>query len=210
MSAARIDHVVYAVRDLDAAGQRFLAEFGLASVPGGRHVDFGTGNRIVPVGSSQYVELIGIVDADLAASNPLGQRLLQQVAERDRLIGWALSTPDIEGAAARLGLPVTRGSRTRHDGVTLRWRSAGLEAAMAEECLPFFLSWEVPEDQHPGRSEAAHRVRPRGISRIEVSGKLDRIERWLGGEELPVAMVEGTPALTSVTIAADDGDIVLA
>jgi hypothetical protein len=33
----RIDHVVYAVRDLDDAAERFRRDHGLDSTPGGRH-----------------------------------------------------------------------------------------------------------------------------------------------------------------------------
>jgi hypothetical protein len=59
----QIDHVVYAVRDLDAAAERFRRAYGLGSVAGGRHAGWGTGNRIVPLGD-QYVELISVVDPE--------------------------------------------------------------------------------------------------------------------------------------------------
>jgi len=35
MSGLRLDHVIYAVRDLEAAAARFSDEFGLGSVVGG-------------------------------------------------------------------------------------------------------------------------------------------------------------------------------
>jgi hypothetical protein len=49
----RIDHVVYAVPDLDEAAVRLREAFGLDSV-GGRHERWGTANRIVPMGD-QYL-----------------------------------------------------------------------------------------------------------------------------------------------------------
>lgn len=53
-----IDHVVLGVQDLDVAGERLLSNHGLASVPGGRHSRWGTGNRIVPLGAD-HLESIG-------------------------------------------------------------------------------------------------------------------------------------------------------
>jgi hypothetical protein len=50
----RIDHVVYAMRDLDQAAVRFGEDFGLDSTEGGRHERGGTANRIVPWGSSTW------------------------------------------------------------------------------------------------------------------------------------------------------------
>ena len=37
-----VDHIIYAVRDLDAAASRFEHEFGFGSVEGGRHLGWGT------------------------------------------------------------------------------------------------------------------------------------------------------------------------
>jgi len=68
----RIDHVVYATSDLHRAGERFLDELGLASVPGGTHPGWGTANRIVPLGTA-YVELLAVVDPGVAQADPIGR-----------------------------------------------------------------------------------------------------------------------------------------
>ena len=57
----RIDHVIYATQDLDAAAARLEAEHGLVADGGGRHAGIGTENRIVPLGGG-YLELIAVVD----------------------------------------------------------------------------------------------------------------------------------------------------
>src|SRR4029079_13118848 len=44
----RIDHVVLAVRDLDASAERLWGEHGLRFVAGGRHARWGTANMIAP------------------------------------------------------------------------------------------------------------------------------------------------------------------
>src|SRR5205085_10332696 len=124
----RVDHVIRAVRDLDGAGARMLADHGLASVPGGRHVGMGTANRIVPLGDV-YLELIGVVDVDEAAGSPLGAWVSSATAAGDRWGGWVAATDDLESVAARHGLEVLDGSRERPDGLTVRWRMAGMQRA---------------------------------------------------------------------------------
>jgi hypothetical protein len=203
-----IDHVIFGVRDLDVAGSRLLERHGLGSVPGGRHPGWGTGNRIVPLGPS-YVELLAAVDKREAKKSLLGRSLLERVADGDRLMGWCAATSDIDAVAARLGLEVTAGSRVRPDGEVVRWRSAGLERAMQQRALPFFITWEGPPDLHPGRATAQHRTTTSGISWVEVSGDTSELREWLGGDWLPVRIVEGPPDIRAVGIASKEGEVVL-
>jgi glyoxalase-like protein len=204
----QIDHVVYGVQELEAAAARMKRDFGLGSVPGGRHPGWGTGNRIVPLGAS-YVELLAAVDPVEAGRSDLGQALLEAVAEGDRFLGWCVATEDVEGVAARLGLPVSAGSRERPDGSVLRWRSAGLERALAEPSLPFFITWDVPDELHPGRDGADHVARPQGIAWLEIGGDAIRLNEWLDGSRLPVRVVGGPPGVLAVGIAAEPDEIVL-
>lgn len=61
----RLDHVVFAVGDLDEAAVRFREKLGLDSVAGGLHERWGTANRIVALGE-EYVELVAAIDRDAA------------------------------------------------------------------------------------------------------------------------------------------------
>ena len=204
----RIDHVVYGVQDLDAAAARMKQEFGLGSVEGGRHPAWGTGNRIVPLGPD-YIELLAVLDRALAEENDLGRSLLEAVAEGDRFLAWCVGTDDVDEVAARLELPVTPGTRERPDGTVVRWRSAGLDRALAEPSLPFFITWDVPEELHPGRAQADHGARPSGITKLEIGGDALRVNEWLGGNALPVEVVGGPPGVLAVTVASDAGEIVV-
>jgi hypothetical protein len=203
-----IDHVILGVHDLEVAGQRMLDQYGLASVPGGRHPGWGTGNRIIPLGED-YVELMAVLDRREAEASFVGRSLLDRVADGDRLVGWCVGTNDIDGAAARLGLEVGSGSRVRPDGVVVRWRFVGAEVALKRRCLPFFISWEGPRDLHPSRAMVEHRVVPHGISWIEVSGSSSELREWLGGEELPLRVVDGPEDLIAAGIATDAGEVTL-
>jgi hypothetical protein len=203
----RIDHVVRGVPDLDSAGRWLEEEFGLASVVGGKHDGWGTGNRIVPLGGG-YVELIGVVDDDAAAASPIGRVVAERVEEGDRWLCWCVATDDVEGTASRLGLEVDRGSRVRPDGTVLGWRSAGFPFALSNPTLPFFIAWEVPPNLHPGSGPAGHRIAPTGIAWIEV-GDDPRLAEWLRGEDLPVRTVAGPRGVLAVGISTTNGEVVL-
>src|SRR6188472_1197857 len=103
----RLDHVIYATADLDAAASRIESELGLATVGGGRHEGHGTHNRIVPLGGG-YLELLAVADAQEAEGSPFGQGLLRRLhREGEGWLAWVVAVEDVEAVARRLGTPVT-------------------------------------------------------------------------------------------------------
>jgi catechol 2,3-dioxygenase-like lactoylglutathione lyase family enzyme len=184
----RIDHVIYATRDLDTAAQKVERELGLEVHAGGRHAGGGTHNRIVPLGGG-WLELGAIADADEAAGSTFGKALLEFLdSEGEGLMAWVVEVDDVEPVAARLGTEVTTVERP---GVKVK--VTGIKEAMQERFLPFFLSREEGGD--PGAGQDAG-----GISWLEVSGDAARLAEWLGGAELPVRVVDGAPGVTAMGI----------
>ena len=209
MSGLRVDHVLYAVHDLEAAGERFAEEFGLDSVEGGSHPEWGTANRIVPLGSA-YVELIAVVDPQVAASSDFGRPVLDAVAIDQRLVGWVVATADLQRIAHRLDLDVARGSRTKPDGTTLRWQLAGVAPALDAGALPIFIEWGDPPTHHPGATKAEHRVTPSGIAWVEVAYEEESLRTWLGGDvDVQVHFADGPARLSAVAVSTEAGEIVL-
>ncbi|MGH7540410.1 MAG: VOC family protein [Gemmatimonadota bacterium] len=205
----RIDHVVLAVGDLDASAARLWDEHGLRFAPGGHHPRWGTANMIAPLGRD-YVELLGVVDPDVASTTVLGRTIAGLTQERDRWFSVCLADDDLERTATRLGLSVEPRARTRPDGVQVRWRGAGIEERGEELGLPFFITWDVLPELHPGAAATGHRVPAEGIARAEVGGDEERLREWLGGDEAPIRVVEGEPRLLAVAIAVAGGsEIVL-
>ena len=206
-----IDHVLRTVRDLDRAGESLLRDHGLASVAGGRHPGWGTGNRIVPLGD-QYLELVGVIDAREAESSWFGQWVNASAAMGDRWAAWAVRTDDLDIWARARGLEVSEGSREQSDGSVLRWRMAGVDEAVAQPPLPFFVEWATPEPDRPGRHIAPHHVRPNGIARLELSGDEARVRDLLGEEiaSLPLTFVEGPPGIRKLAVGTtDDRELIL-
>ncbi|HEY5861348.1 MAG TPA: VOC family protein [Actinomycetota bacterium] len=200
-----IDHAVLAVGDLDEAGERILRTHGLASVPGGVHPRWGTANRIIPLGRD-YLELIAVVDPAVADTTAFGRTLLALTADgRDHWAELCVADTDVDATAARLGLEVEAGLRTTPDGREIRWHGAGLEEDVRRPYLPFFITWDVPDDLMPGRMAADHLTPASGIERVEVAGDAAVLDAWLGGAGLPIDVVAGPEGITAVTLSLADG-----
>src|SRR5215207_2288681 len=121
MSQVRVDHIIYAVDDLESAGRQLYEESGLASIEGGRHLAWGTANRIVPLGTA-YVELITVVDRDVAAFSDFGRPVMDAIAARRYLVGWVVATD----AVRRRRAGAVRGRD--------RYRSARDRASIGRHC----------------------------------------------------------------------------
>lgn len=210
MSRLWIDHVIYAVDDLDTAGAVLFDREGLASVSGGRHEGWGTANRIVPLGES-YLELIAVVDVEEAEQSEFGRAVRRALTEDHPLVGWVIATDDIDGVAKRLDLEAESKSRDASDGSKLSWRLAGLERAMKTGALPFFVQWEVPSEQHPGAAEVRHETDPRGFAWVEVcTDEPEELREWVGdADDVPLRITEGDPALAAAAVETGGGEIVL-
>ena len=204
----RIDHVVLAVRDLEASAGRLWDEHGIRFSPGGRHPQWGTANMIAPLGND-YVELLSVVDEDVGSTSVLGRTLMKLSADGDRWFSVCLADDDIDATAARLGLTVRPGARTRPDGSDVRWRSAGIEERGEELSLPFFISWDVPAALHPGAAPADHRVPVEGIAWAEVGGEEARLSDWLGGAGVPIRVVDDDPRVHAVGLGLRDGGAIV-
>jgi hypothetical protein len=202
-----LDHVLLAVTDLAAAGRELQARYGLGSVEGGRHPDWGTANRIVPLEDS-YLELIAVVDQPAAVDPSVGRWVAGRASHPGRPLGWAVRTSELDTIARRLGLSVHRGVRVAPSGEVLRWRSAGMDQAAAEPSLPFFIEWAAGV-RLPGATPVTHPAAPAGISKLHLEGDPDRLATWLGNHGLPVVVRTGRPGVAAIVLATATGEIVL-
>lgn len=162
-----VDHLLLGARDLDEGIAWLDARTGVKAQPGGSHPGVGTRNALVSLGGRQYLEIIAPDPAQSAFKFDIDLRGLRA----PRLVTWAVSTPDVDAAAAaarRHGLDVSGprdGSRTRPDGSVLEWRSAGVRASFAEadvDPVPFFIEW-ASSSHHPS-SDA-----PSGCRLVDVA-----------------------------------------
>ncbi|MFN8158444.1 MAG: VOC family protein [Candidatus Nanopelagicales bacterium] len=198
-----LDHVVAGVPDLDDAAALLLVRYGLISLPGGEHPLWGTRNRIVPLGGC-YLELVAVADETVAAGTGFG-RWVAAMATGEAPWGWAVRTSDIDATAARLGLDVVPGERTRPDGLRLSWRLAGVpDDDPSQRLRPFFIQWDEGTPM-PGSVAVPHPAGQVTVRSVEASGS--GLDAWLGA---PVPLVDQVPGLGGIerlTLLGDGGDL---
>ena len=204
--AVRIDHVLLASGDIEESADRLLSRYGLESVRGGEHPQWGTGNRIVPLGG-QYLEIIGVTDPARAAGTDLGRWVAASSSEGDALAGFMVEPDDFEATCARLLLAQTPGARTLPDGTSLSWRLAGLSEAITQG-LPCFITWD-------GRGGALggldHDPPPddTGIAWVEVGGDPDVLREWVGGDVDALQLVGGAPGIRRLAVRTASQTVIL-
>jgi hypothetical protein len=170
----QLDHIVVCVADLDDAARQFEEQHGVLSVAGGRHPGHGTANRLIPLGES-YIELLAVVAPKEAMTSPLGTWAMHRAAAPGAH-GVCLRTDDLDSVSRRLELEQMEMSRVTPDGVILRWRLAGLKQALAHQ-VPFFITWDVPADLHPGRAEIEHPAGDVRLVGVEMRGNHEHMRR---------------------------------
>ena len=94
-----IDHLIYAVPDLDAAVAEVEERFGVRAQAGGQHIGLGTRNALLALGTQTYLEIIAPDPGQ--PQPPMPRPFGIDGVCRGGLAGWALACDDIDAAVAR-------------------------------------------------------------------------------------------------------------
>jgi len=153
----RLDHLVYAVPDLEQGIERLEAKLGVRAAAGGRHVGEGSRNALIGLGNDAYLEVLAPDPTQPLPARPLWLGL--EGLSEPRLTAWAMKARDLDEKAARaraagvrLG-PVEEGGRKLPDGRSLSWRFTDPHAQVAEGLVPFLIDWGP--SPHPSASAPA-------------------------------------------------------
>ncbi len=125
-SPLRFDHIIIAVRDLDAAIADYAA-LGFAVYYGGKHTHKATHNGLISLADGSYLELLAPVDPNDVDGT------IASLAEGEGFAGYALLSQDIQVDGQRLqetGLAFegpSDGHRDRYDGKRVLWQAINLE-----------------------------------------------------------------------------------
>lgn len=147
-----LDHVILAVRDLDASAAAYGTLLGRAPSWRGAHPALGTRNVLFRLDDT-YLELL----APAAPGGPLAQMVSARLGAREeRAFGLALGAPDVARAVADArarGLVVAdpapgQGSDDA-SGRVRTWRSAIVEPASARGLLLLLIEHTTPADALP-------------------------------------------------------------
>lgn len=148
-----LDHLLYATPDVDATVAELEARFGVEFRPGGRHPDWGTRNRILPLGDRLYLEVIG---PDASRPAPDGGRILGVDGLAAPTLRWwavrpvrlSLTRGDFEAAGYVPG-EIIQGRRELEGGGELAWRMTDPHVRLVDGLLPLVIDWGYGS-AHPG------------------------------------------------------------
>lgn len=204
-----LDHLVFAVPELDAGAARMEELLRVPTAPGGRHQGLGTHNRLVGLGPGRYLEIIAVDPEQPAPSRPrwFGVDDLTEPG----LVTWcAKATHGLgpliaRGREAGLDLgEVVEGSRRRPDGSLLSWTFSDPWARRAGGVVPFFIDWggsPHPSDDLPAVC-TLHALR---VEHPEPG----RVEGWLGAVGLDMPVSEGDAPRVVASVETPNGIVEL-
>lgn len=160
MKTLTLDHLVYAVPDLQAAIDDLSDRLGVAAAYGGAHPKVGTHNGLLSLGSTSYLEIIAPDPTvhDPERARPFGLDGLTG----PRLVTWAAAETDLEGRSAWSQArgydpgQIVDAGRALPGGLALKWRSTKRPEALqgqlppGDGLVPFLIDWG--ETAHPALS----------------------------------------------------------
>ena len=195
-SNIQIDHVIWAVPDLDEGARLFEELSGIKPAVGGVHPGRGTRNNVVSAGEKTYLEIIA-PDPAQEPFNPEKypvKAFASKISEfnEPEVDMFVYSTDNLEAAAEKgreLGFEVVgpiEGSRKTPEGKLVRWTHVDFIGHDFGQFIPFAINWG--ESVHPSVTS------PKGVLLTGVTiehpryEELGKIYKTLG---VPARVVKG-------------------
>ncbi len=150
-----IDHIVYAVHDLEQGMQQIEKLLGIAPIFGGYHTNQGTKNAVLNLGNQCYLEIITIdhENKNISAPRWMGVDFLTS----SQITRWSLKSKYlsrdsivIKNYNNSMGT-IHGGQRKMSDGNLLTWEMILPLAEPEVEVVPFMTDWQNSE-VHPTES----------------------------------------------------------
>jgi len=141
----KIDHLVYAVPDLEKAVESLEKNYGITAVMGGQHLNQGTHNALVKIGEQSYLEIIA---ADPQNPNSPDSRWMGvDLIDGPQMTRWCVRSNKIEedtqvikSFKPELG-EIIEGERLTKDDQLLKWTMSFPMARPVVELMPFLVDW---------------------------------------------------------------------
>ena len=188
-----LDHIMYAVPDLEDSMAEIASITGIVPSNGGVHPGNGTRNALLGLSDSSYLEIIG-PDKKQNLENTLGELLVSKNTSGIR--AWAVAVSDlalVADVAQDLGFRVRERkemSRKTPEGSLLEWELLFLDGG---PLLPFFIDWKGSE--HPARKAPSGC----GLSELSISAEEPKVYQELFNKlQLEVSISEGVPAISAI------------
>jgi len=154
MSLKRLDHIVYVVKNLDKAINRFERLLGVRPIFGGYHLNQGTKNALVHLGQNKYLELLSIDSANTTIDAPRWMGV--DLVDPPKITRWAIKSTSLKEESNILQRYNTQmgqikgGERKTTNGDLLTWQLSIPLAQPAVELIPFLIDWQ--DSHHPANN----------------------------------------------------------
>ncbi len=168
------DHLAVSCETLDEGVQAVEAALGVALGPGGQHPHFGTHNRLLSLGGTEYLEVIAV---DPAAPPPARPRWfdLDSFSGAPRLTNWILRCADMAAAQEALGSGI--GAPIALNRGAYRWQMAvpGDGRLPFDNCHPAVIQWQ---SDHPAAllDESGCRLSELTVRHPDAGALRDRLQ----------------------------------
>lgn len=142
----KLDHLVYAVPNLEKAMEDFENMTGITPIFGGYHTTQGTKNALVNLGNQAYLEMLAIDDKNTEISAPRWMGI--DFTENPMLTRWALKSKNLKTDAEvvknyHTAMDKIQGGQRKTDGgQLLKWSMIMPLASPKVELIPFFCDWQ--------------------------------------------------------------------
>jgi len=142
----KIDHIVYAVPDLEKAINEFEKLSGVRPVFGGYHTTKGTKNAIVNLGNECYLEILAIDEENTTVKPPRWMGV--DLVKTPQITRWSLKSNQLQQDSdilqkykSEMGI-IQGGQRKTGMGDTLTWEMILPLGTPAVELVPFMTDWQ--------------------------------------------------------------------
>ena len=207
MLKGELDHILWAVPDLERGMAEIEKLTGVKPKIGGRHPGVGTHNALLALGDKVFLEVIA-PDPSQDRFSSFG--LLVKGIEQPRLLSWVARTTDarrLSELAQKNGLlpgVILALSRRRPDGTSVSWRTVTIGGHPYGPLIPYFIEWR--SEEHPAEmSPGGCRLLRFEIETPDPRGVLATLEKL--GLHLPV--IEGPKGRLKASLETPKGRISL-
>jgi len=211
----RLDHFALHGHNHYESASRLRAETGFGFYDGGT-LGQANANKIVPLGGSNYIEVVGFVDPyKLKDPTPQTKWLYDMMESGDHFGGLCLrvdTQAELETLAAKHGWEINQGGRMRTSGIFLPWMSTPKESPWPKG-LPNVYFWPDMSTHPSGQpiEPAPGLTRPLGVSWVEVGGSEADMQAWLGLPltEIPFKYNRKAHGLYAIAVKTAKGEVVI-
>ncbi len=193
---AQLDHIMYAVPDLNDGIAEVQKLTAVKAEFGGVHPGNGTCNALLSLEENQYLEIIA-PDVNQDLKNTLGAEL--QAHNFSGIRTWAVSVSGFESLSEVLTQfgyhgEVISMSRNRPDGVRLDWQILYVRGHPYANFMPFFIDWL--DSPHPARvAPSGCKLDSFAVQLVEGSSAYGS---FLSALEIEVEVMEGPDGMRAV------------